>query len=148
MGIETADHAALPGGDDPASLYLPAGAKGPAFMLFNNFHVIMQYNNAASYALAVGMLADRMAGEKAFVANWPRNERALSLAERSQFQTDLKNLGYDPGDTDGVLGRKTRAALKQYQKSKNLPADGFPTVALLASLDSDARSSGDKSAAR
>jgi len=90
--------------------------------------------------LAVGMLADRMAGGKPFVASWPRNERALSREERSQFQTDLKTLGYDPGDTDGLLGRKTRSALKQYQKSKSIPADGFPTAALLASLDSDARS--------
>jgi len=140
MGVETASGAAFPGDSDPASLYLPAGARGPAFMLFNNFRVIMQYNNAASYALATGMLADRMAGGKVFVASWPRGERALSLAERSQFQTDLKTLGYDPGDTDGVLGRKSRAALKQYQKSKNLPADGFPTAALLASLDSYAQS--------
>jgi membrane-bound lytic murein transglycosylase B len=137
MGIETADGVALPADSDPASLYLPAGARGPAFMLFDNFRVIMQYNNAASYALATGMLADRMAGGKPFVASWPRSERALSRTERSQFQTDLKTLGYDPGDTDGVLGRKTRTALKQYQKSKNLPADGFPTADLLASLDSD-----------
>ena len=148
MGVKTADGAALPEGGDPASLYLPAGARGPAFMLFENFRVIMKYNNAASYALAVGMLADRMAGAKPFVASWPRNERALSREERSQFQSDLKTLGYDPGDTDGVLGRKTRSALKQYQKSRNLPADGFPTAALLASLDSDAQSNSDKSAAR
>jgi membrane-bound lytic murein transglycosylase B len=137
MGIKSEDGAALPADSDPASLYLPAGARGPAFMLFENFRVIMKYNNAASYALAVGMLADRMAGGKEFVASWPRSERALSRAERSQFQTDLKSLGYDPGDTDGLLGRKTRAALKQYQKSKNLPADGFPTADLLAALDSD-----------
>jgi len=153
MGIEDTDGAALPADADPASLYLPAGARGPAFMLFDNFRVIMKYNNAASYALAVGMLADRMAGGKAFVASWPRGERALSRAERSQFQTDLKTLGYDPGGTDGLLGRKTRAALKQYQKSKNLPADGFPTADLLASLDNDAQSSAaqsssDTSAAR
>jgi len=141
MGVETADGAALTPNDDPASLYLPAGARGPAFMLFENFRVIMKYNNAASYALAVGMLADRMTGAKPFVTSWPRNERALSRQERSQFQTDLKTLGYDPGDTDGVLGRKTRSALKQYQQAKNLPADGFPTAALLASLDTDAQSS-------
>jgi membrane-bound lytic murein transglycosylase B len=139
MGIKSAEGAALPADSDPASLYLPAGARGPAFMLFDNFRVIMKYNNAASYALAVGMLAERMAGGKPFVASWPRSERALSRAERSQFQTDLKTLGYDPGDTDGLLGRKTRSALKQYQKSKNLPADGFPTAGLLASLDSDAQ---------
>jgi membrane-bound lytic murein transglycosylase B len=145
MGVETADGAALPvdnsSGGDPASLYLPAGARGPAFVLFNNFAVIMKYNNAVSYALAAGMLADRMAGGGTIIAKWPRDERALSLGERSQFQVDLKTLGYDPGDTDGVLGRKTRAALKLYQKSKGMAADGFPTAALLASLDSDATAS-------
>ncbi|HWC63110.1 MAG TPA: peptidoglycan-binding domain-containing protein, partial [Rhizomicrobium sp.] len=72
------------------------------------------------------------------VLTWPRDERALSRDERAQFQSDLKILGYDPGDTDGVLGRKTRAALRLYQKSKNLPADGFPTIELLAALNSEA----------
>ena len=145
MGVQTPAGAALPisgqsGGDDPASLYLPAGARGPAFMLFANFRVIMKYNNAASYALAVGMLADRMAGAGPFLVKWPRDERALSLAERSQFQSDLKSLGYDPGETDGLLGRKTRSALKLYQKSKGFAADGFPTTALLTVLNSDAGS--------
>jgi membrane-bound lytic murein transglycosylase B len=138
MGIKPASGGELAAGDDPASLYLPAGARGPAFLLFENFRVIMKYNNAAAYALAVGLLADRMAGAPPLVASWPREERALSRDERSQFQNDLKALGYDPGDPDGVLGRKTRAALKQYQKIKNLPADGFPTAALLAMLNSDA----------
>jgi membrane-bound lytic murein transglycosylase B len=101
----------------------------------------MKYNNAASYALAVGMLADRMAGGKPFVAKWPRDERALSRAERNQFQNDLKALGYDAGEADGLLGRKTRSALKLYQKSKRIAADGFPTAALLTSLNSDATSS-------
>ena len=141
MGVETADGAALPAGDDAASLYLPAGARGPAFILFTNFRMIMKYNNAASYALAVGMLAERMTGGKPFVAKWPRDERALSRAERNQFQQDLKALGYDAGDTDGLLGRKTRNALKQYQKSKGFAADGFPTAALLTALNSDATSS-------
>jgi membrane-bound lytic murein transglycosylase B len=140
MGVQTASGAVLPAGDDPASLYLPAGAHGPAFVLFTNFRVIMKYNNAASYALAVSMLADRMAGAEPFVAKWPREERALSRAERAQFQNDLKTLGYDPGDTDGVLGRKTRAALQLYQKSKGVAADGFPTAALLAALHNAASS--------
>jgi membrane-bound lytic murein transglycosylase B len=141
MGIQSADGTALPANDDAASLYLPAGARGPAFMLFTNFRVIMKYNTSASYALAVGMLADRMTGGKPFVAKWPRDERALSRAERNQFQQDLKALGYDAGDTDGLLGRKTRSALKQYQKTKGIAADGFPTVALLTALDDDAASS-------
>ena len=75
-----------------------------------------------------------------FVAKWPREERALSRAERSQFQNDLKTLGFDPGDTDGVLGRKTRAALQLYQKAKGFAADGFPTAMLLAALHDDASS--------
>jgi membrane-bound lytic murein transglycosylase B len=141
QGVQTASGAALPAGDDAVSLFLPAGAHGPAFVLYDNFRVIMQYNNATSYALATGMLADRMAGRQNFVANWPRNERPLSHDERIQFQTALKALGYDPGNADGILGRKTRAALKQYQKAKNLPADSFPTASLLAALNSDARSS-------
>jgi membrane-bound lytic murein transglycosylase B len=140
MDVKTASGAVLPAGDDPVSLYLPAGAHGPAFVLFTNFRVIMKYNNAASYALAVGMLADRMAGGEPFVAKWPREERALSRAERTQFQNDLKTLGFDPGDTDGVLGRKTRIALQLYQKSKGFAADGFPTALLLAALHNDASS--------
>jgi membrane-bound lytic murein transglycosylase B len=138
MGIRPAAGGELASGDDPASLYLPAGARGPAFMLMSNFRVIMKYNNAAPYALAVGLLADRMAGAPPLAANWPREERALSRDERSQFQNDLKALGYDPGDTDGVLGRKSRAALRLYQRSKNLPADGFPTTELLTMLNNAA----------
>ena len=144
MGVQTASGAALPANADPASLYLPAGARGPAFILFDNFRVIMKYNNAATYALAVATLVDRMAGGGAFVASWPREERALSRDERMQFQTNLKLLGYDPGEPDGILGRKTRSALKQYQKAKNLPADGFPTAALLTALMNDAQSSPDR----
>jgi membrane-bound lytic murein transglycosylase B len=139
MGVQSASGAALPAGDDPAAIFLPAGAHGPAFVLFNNFRVIMQYNNATSYALATGMLADHMTGGENFVTRWPRNERSLSREERIRFQSDLKALGYDPGDADGILGRKTRSALKQYQKTKNLPADSFPTAAMLAALNSDAQ---------
>jgi len=137
MGVKTQVGGELPAGDDQASIYLPAGARGPAFLLYENFREIMKYNNAAAYALAVGLLADRMKADPP-VLKWPRDERALSRDERAQFQNDLKTLGYDPGDADGVLGRKTRIALKLYQKSKNLPADGFPTAALLAALNSDA----------
>ena len=138
LGVKPASSTALPAGDDPAALYLPAGAHGPAFILLPNFRVIMKYNNAAPYALAIGLLADRMAGAKPLSASWPRSERNLSRDERTQFQNDLKTLGYDPGEADGVLGRKTRAALKLYQKARNLPADGFPTASLLAALDKDA----------
>jgi membrane-bound lytic murein transglycosylase B len=84
------------------------------------------------------LLADRMAGGPPVKHAWPRDERALSRTERIQFQTDLGQLGFDAGMPDGVLGHKSRAALRQYQKSKGLPADGFATASLLAILDKDA----------
>jgi len=138
QGVKAADGAALPSSDDSAGIYLPAGARGPAFLVFSNFSVILKYNNAASYALAVALLADRMAGGDAVKHPWPRDERALSRSERFSFQADLAKQGFDPGTPDGVLGRKTRAMLRLYQKSKSLPADGFATASLLAMLDADA----------
>ena len=138
-GVRLASGSALPAGDDSAALYLPAGARGPVFLTFANFKMILKYNNAASYALAVALLSDRMADHPALVANWPRDERALSHAERVQFQTDLKALGFDPGAADGVLGHNSRAATRLYQKAHGLAADGFPTAALLARMEAEPR---------
>jgi membrane-bound lytic murein transglycosylase B len=137
-GVKTAIGDLLPASDANAAIYLPAGARGPAFLVFPNFSVILKYNNAASYALAISLLADRMAGKEPVRHAWPRDERALSRSERISFQTDLQKLGFDPGTPDGVLGRRTRAALRQYQKSKSLPADGFPTASLLGMLETEA----------
>ena len=139
-GVKTATGEPLPVSDSNAAIYLPAGARGPAFLVFPNFSVILKYNNAASYALAVSLLADRMAGKEPVRHAWPRDERALSRSERMSFQADLQKLGFAPGTPDGVLGRRTRAATRQYQKSKSLPADGFPTASLLQMLDADATS--------
>ncbi len=135
-GVKTAGGARLTG-DGPAAIYLPAGARGPAFLLLPNFSVILKYNNAASYALAVGLLADRMAGGGEVRHAWPRDERPLSRDERLRLQTELTALGFDSGAPDGVLGRKTRAALRAWQKSKGFAADGFATAALLAMIDKD-----------
>lgn len=137
-GVKGIDGGVLPEQDENAAIYLPAGARGPAFLLFSNFSVILKYNNAASYALAVGLLADRMAGGGAVKHAWPRDERPLSRDERLRFQTELGKLGFDTGTPDGVLGRKSRAALRQYQKSKGVAADGFATADMLAMLDRDA----------
>jgi len=137
-GVRTAAGDLLPPSDANAAIYLPAGARGPAFLVFANFSMILKYNNAASYALAVSLLADRMAGAPPLRHAWPRDERAMSRSERITFQSDLLKLGFDPGTADGVLGRRTRGALRQYQKSKSLPADGFPTATLLAMLEADA----------
>jgi len=140
MGVQTADGALLPQSSETAGIYLPAGARGPAFLVLSNFNVILKYNNAGSYALAVGLLANRMADGSPVKHAWPRDERPLSRSERLQFQSDLTKLGFDIGNPDGVLGRKTRAALRQYQKSKGIIPDGFATASLLAMLDKDAAS--------
>ncbi|HUO03057.1 MAG TPA: peptidoglycan-binding protein, partial [Rhizomicrobium sp.] len=123
-------------------LYLPAGVRGPALLLLGNFRQIMKYNNAASYALAVGLLADRMMDRPGIQASWPRGEKPLSRADRLRFQTDLAALGYDSGQLDGLLGRKTRIALRQYQVAHGLPADAYPTADMLALLDNDASKTG------
>jgi membrane-bound lytic murein transglycosylase B len=135
LGVKTAAGDSLPPSADDAAIYLPAGAKGPAFMVFANFNVILKYNNAASYALAVGLLADRMAGAGPVRHAWPRDEPPLSRDERVRFQQALAAAGFDPGPADGILGRNTRAALRQYQKSQGLPADGFATAGLLKRLE-------------
>ena len=136
-GVKTAGGEALAPSDGMAAIFLPAGARGPALLITPNFRVLLKYNNAASYALAVSLLADRMLGDGPPRHDWPRDERALSRNERLQFQMDLQALGFDPGTPDGVLGRRTRAALRQYQKSKAITADGFPTAQLLAALEAD-----------
>ena len=137
-GVTTAAGNAPPASDESAAIYLPAGARGPAFILFSNFNVILKYNNAASYALAVGLLADRITGGGVIKRSWPRDERPLSRDERVRFQTNLARAGFDPGEPDGVLGRRTRAALRQYQMARGVIADGFATAALLAMLDKEA----------
>jgi membrane-bound lytic murein transglycosylase B len=107
-------------------------------MVFDNFKVILKYNNAASYALAVCSLADRIKGGMAVQAPWPREEQPLSRNERIAFQTGLQKLGYDIGVVDGVLGRKARAALRDYQKTRLMPADGFATQDLLTRIATEA----------
>jgi membrane-bound lytic murein transglycosylase B len=134
-GLRTATGGAIPPYAGLASIYLPAGAKGPAFLLLPNFSIILKYNNAASYALGVALLADRIMGRPGVKADWPRQERPLSRDERFRFQQALANAGFDPGTPDGVLGRKTRQATRQYQLKYGLVADGYPTADLLAAME-------------
>lgn len=136
-GVRLTSGTPLPAGDLAASIYLPAGARGPAFLVTANFKTILKYNNAASYALAVALLADRIAGAPPLADNWPRSERALGRAERLRLQTELSALGFDAGAPDGVIGRKSRGAIRLYQKARGLAADGFASAALLAQLDSE-----------
>jgi lytic murein transglycosylase len=120
----------------PTSLILPAGAKGPAFLIFANHMAIRSYNNAMAYALAVGLLADRIAGAAPLVTPWPV-EVALSSADRFGAQIALAQLGYDVGEADGVIGLRTRKALRSWQRSVGVEVDGYLTLegvqALMAS---------------
>ncbi|MBV9550605.1 MAG: lytic murein transglycosylase [Alphaproteobacteria bacterium] len=134
-GVRTVSGGALPPYAGQASIYLPAGAKGPAFLLLPNFSVILKYNNAASYALAVAELGERIMDRPGIKASWPRKEHPLSRDERLRFQQALVAAGFDPGKTDGVLGHQTRLATRQYQKAHGLIADGYPTADLLAVME-------------
>jgi membrane-bound lytic murein transglycosylase B len=122
----------------PAQLVAPTGAGGPVFLLFPNHFVIRKYNNSLAYALAVGLLADRFAGSGPLVKPWPV-ETALSLAERMTAQRALNALGYDVGAPDGLIGLKTRAALRGWQKARGLIPDGYLSAAVVQRLTSEAQ---------
>lgn len=121
-------------GDDPASILVLAGHQGPAFLVRENFRAIMRYNPSTSYALAVALLADRMAGRPGIVATWPRQEPALSRDERIDLQQRLASLGMDPGAADGIVGANTRNAVRRFQRSVGAIPDGFATKSLLERL--------------
>jgi membrane-bound lytic murein transglycosylase B len=136
VGIRRAGGKAFPRADDRAYLLVPAGAQGPGFLMLQNFRVIMKYNPAEAYALAIGHLADRLRGGEPFVQAWPRQERVLTRAERYELQQHLAARGYDVGEPDGRLGGKTRNALRQFQSSVGHVPDGFASAAILERLRS------------
>ena len=128
--------------EEAAQLLLPAGWTGPALLAFPNHFAIRAYNNSMSYALAVGLLAERISGAPPLVRAWPV-EQPIPRADRIAAQEALQHLGYDVGDLDGVLGLKTRQAARQWQKTKGLPADGYLTYALIQRLKVDGGASSD-----
>jgi lytic murein transglycosylase len=134
LGIRRAGGMAFPRQNDRAYLFVPAGSQGPSFLMLHNFRVIMRYNPAEAYALAIGHLSDRLRGGDAFVQAWPRHERVLSLPERAEMQQLLARKGYDAGEPDGRFGAKTRAAIREYQAAAGLTPDGFATATVLARL--------------
>ncbi len=137
LGVRTATGQDLRDDETPVSIFLPSGARGPAFLIRNNFNAILRYNNATSYALAIGLLADRMRGRDGVIGSWPRDERQLNREERMTLQTGLNALGWDVGMPDGVIGRQTRSALRAYQKMRGLPADGFATASVLTQITAE-----------
>jgi membrane-bound lytic murein transglycosylase B len=117
-----------------AQLYLPAGAKGPALILFPNFGVIRTYNPSDRYAMIVALLARGFEGGSGLVKSWPVEIGSLQRDELFELQTALNKLGYSAGTPDGMFGNNTRAAVRRFQQAERLPADGYPTPALLTRI--------------
>lgn len=116
------------------SILLPAGANGPAFMVFRNFTVITRYNNAESYVIGVGHLSDRLLGGGKVRGAFPPDASGMTIADRQKLQQRLTAAGYDTGGSDGVIGGKTKAAIEAFQRARGLPVTGEPSLALLALL--------------
>lgn len=121
-------------GDGPAAILVLGGHQGPAFLVRENFRAIMKYNPSTSYALAVALLADRIAGRPGIRGNWPRHEQPLSKDERMELQQRLASLGMEPGTADGIVGANTRNAVRRFQQSIGAVPDGFATKSLLERL--------------
>ena len=138
MGITRVNGQPFPRPNDKAQLWAPEGTDGPAFLTLNNFRSLLRYNNAKSYALAVGHLADRLAGYGPFVQPWPTGERQLSMEQRMELQADLIALGHLEGDVDGIIGSGTLEGVRSYQRAKGLPVDGYPTLTILKMLRAEA----------
>jgi lytic murein transglycosylase len=120
-----------------ATILLPSGAGGPVFLALPNHYVIRRYNNAMSYALSIGLLADAMDGRPGVSRAWPA-EDPISRDQAFGLQRGLAALGYDPNGIDGVIGSGTRRALRQYQAARGLIADGYVTGSIIARVRAEA----------
>ena len=137
-GVTRVNGQPFPRPGDKAQLLSPDGRNGPSFLVLNNFRSLLRYNNADSYALAVGHLADRLAGYGPFVQPWPTSERRLSMEQRMELQRHLIALGHLEGEVDGIIGSGTLGGVRSYQRAKGLPVDGYPTQTILKKLRADA----------
>ena len=133
-GLRRADGGDLPADDRPAALLLPAGRQGPAFLVFRNYDAIYSYNAAESYALAIALLSEALRGGPGLQAAWPTDDPGLSRAQRRELQTLLIARGHDIGEVDGLLGERSRSAIRAEQARLGLAPDGRAGQALLARL--------------
>ncbi len=133
LGVRDMDGGKVPN-HGAASILMPAGARGAAFMIFQNFHVIERYNTADAYVIGVGHLADRLKGGRAIQASWPREDRALVFAERKELQERLSKAGFNTGGVDGKIGPNTIAAIRAYQRAIGMIPDGYASLDILRRL--------------
>lgn len=134
MGVRGIDGAPLSSVEMEGSIVLPQGHGGPAFLVYHNFRLIMCWNRSIHYAISVGHLADRIIGLPELTAGRNAEHEPLSLDVIQEIQRHLNRLGYDAGPEDGLPGPRTQAAIRAFQQNQSLPADGYPTLALLSRL--------------
>ena len=133
LGVRDIDGRPVPN-HGPASIFLPSGARGGAFMIFDNFRAIKRYNASDAYAVAVGHLSDRLKGGGPLRSNWSDGDRPLLRAERVELQERLTGKGFDTGGADGIIGPNTIAAIRRYQTSLGMVPDGYASLSILQRL--------------
>ncbi len=133
MGVLQADGAALPAVMGRAAIVLPQGWQGPAFMIFDNFDVVMRWNRSVNYALTVAQLAHRLADGSALSRTGEAG--AISSEQLKAMQQALNEMGFDAGTVDGMLGPRTQTAIRLYQAMNELPVDGYPSPSVLARIE-------------
>lgn len=126
LGIKQGDGTALPISDIESRLRVPAGHEGPAFLTYSNFRIIMRWNNSEFYAIAVGQLANQIAGGGGLNTKLP-DLPSFKIADIAKLQDKLNQLGYDVGGADGIMGPATREGIRKFQADNGLVADGFPS---------------------
>lgn len=134
IGVVRASGKSYPRPSDSAELKVPEGRDGPAFLVTKNFTVLKRYNNADKYALAVGLLADQIAGYSGPTRDWSRPFEPLSYDETEELQRRLGALGYYSGPVDGKIGQGSRSAIKAFQERTGLSQDGHPSKEVLRKL--------------
>lgn len=133
MGVRDMNGRAVPN-HGRASILLPAGAQGAAFMIFDNFHVIERYNTADAYVIGVGHLSDRIAGGPELKSGWPRGDRNLRFSEKQEMQKRLTEAGFNTQGVDGIIGPNTIAAIRSFQRSVGMVPDGYASYEILRRL--------------
>ncbi len=137
LGVRTANGQPLPMKAGKGSIVLPSGINGPAFLVVHNFRVIREWNRSMNYALAVAHLSDRLTGGGPLVGTPPVGEKNLTRQDALSLQSGLKKLGFYKDKIDGMVGLKSRDAIRAYQKSRGIPADAYPSPELIARIQND-----------